>query len=87
MGFTYSNLLDESLYDNELDNVIETKIKEKYFDCIIYGLHHHRMPYFDLINTVYKPSEIILLCGADIHNCDYKQWVNKGYNIFVRELN
>jgi hypothetical protein len=86
-GFTYSNLLDELLHDNELDNVIETKIEEKYFDCIIYGLHHHEMPYFDLINKIYKPNEIILLCGADIHNCDYKMWVNKGYNIFVRELN
>ena len=44
------------------------------------------MPFFDNVNKIYKPNEIILLCGEDIHNCNYDIYNNKGYNIFVREL-
>jgi len=41
---------------------------------------------YNIVSKYYKPSEIILLCGEDIHNCNYKYWLNRGHNIFVREL-
>lgn len=69
-----------------LDTNIEEYINNKYFDIIIYGSYHRGMPFFDTVNKIYKPNEIILLCGEDIHSCNYDIYNNKGYNIFVREL-
>lgn len=85
-GFTYTNLLDSSLHDDNLDNTIEENIKNKYYDIIIYGYYHKSYPYYDIINTVYKPNEILTLCGEDIHHCNYLDWLQKGHTIFVREL-
>jgi len=44
------------------------------------------MPYYDLVCEIYKPHEIILMCGEDAHCCNYIDFLNKGHNIFVREL-
>jgi len=85
-GITYTNLLDPILHDNNLDNNIENYIKEKYFDIIIFGSYHRGMSYYDLISSIYNPNEIILLCGEDLHKCDYDKWVNKKHYVFVREL-
>jgi hypothetical protein len=85
-GITYTNLLDNSLHNDTLDNRIEDDIKNKYYDIIIYGSYHRGMPYYDLICSVYKANEIVLLCGDDIHNCNYKSWTDKGHHVFVREL-
>ena len=85
-GFTYTNLLDSNLLDNNLDNNIEECIKNKYYDIVIYGSYHRGTPYIDLINKIYKPNEIIFICGEDIHNCNYSTLTNYGYNVFVREL-
>ena len=85
-GMTYSNLLDNSLRDDSLDTNIERLIKKKYFDLIIYGSYHRGMPLLELVNESYKPNEIVLLCGEDIHNCNNDEWVKKGYTVFVREI-
>jgi hypothetical protein len=96
-GISYTNLLESSDHDDSLDSLhsIEDKIKTKSFDLIIYGSYHdhtihrtfyHGMPLFDLINQIYKPNEIILLCGEDIHSCNYSSLISKGYTVFVREL-
>ena len=52
----------------------------------IYGSYHRGMLAYDIVSKYYKPIEIILLCGEDIHNCDYQKWLEKGHNVFVREL-
>jgi hypothetical protein len=85
-GITYTNLLDQTLHNTLMDARITDTIINKEFDIVIYGSYHRGMPFYDLVQTVYSPSEIILLCGEDIHNCDYMQWVNKGHHVFVREL-
>lgn len=85
-GITYTNLLDSTMRDDSLDETIENRIKSKQFDCIVYGSYHRGMPYIDLISTIYKPNEIILLCGEDIHACNYTEGVRRGYHVFVREL-
>ena len=101
-GMTYTNLLDSSLHKECSNDDIEENIKNKYYDLIIYGLYHEGMPLYDLIKNVYEPNKIVLFCGDDIyksnvffdghahrfnkHCCDYKQWSDKGFNVFVREL-
>jgi hypothetical protein len=83
-GISYTNLLESTLHNNILDNKIEEIIKNKYYDIVIYGSYHRGMPYYNLITKVYKPDEIILLCGEDIHNCNHNIWLR--HNVFVREL-
>jgi len=85
-GISYTNLLDEQFHDYNLSENIEESIKTKYYDIIIYGSFHRGMPYYDLVNKIYKPNEIILMCGEDCHYCDYNYWTSKGHHIFVREL-
>jgi hypothetical protein len=85
-GITYTNLLDPSLHNDELDATIVENIKNKYYDIVIYGSYHRGMPHYDLICQIYKPNEIILLCGEDIHKCNYNTFLKKGHSLFVREI-
>jgi hypothetical protein len=52
----------------------------------IYGSYHRGMPYYDLITGIYNPNEIILLCGEDLHCCNYNNYLKNGHFVFVREL-
>uniref|UniRef100_A0A6C0ETP9 Uncharacterized protein n=1 Tax=viral metagenome TaxID=1070528 RepID=A0A6C0ETP9_9ZZZZ len=83
-GFTYSNLLDNSLHNDEYDKTIIDDINNKNYDLIIYGSYHRGMPYYELVSKTYKPNEVVLLCGEDIHKCD-NQWIQKGHYVFMRE--
>ena len=85
-GVTYSNLLDHTTRNDKLDETIIQDIKCKYYDIIIYGSYHRGMPHYDLISKIYNPSEIILFCGEDSHCCNYQHFVNRGHNVFVREI-
>lgn len=83
-GFTYSNLLENSLHNDEYDKTIIDDINNKSYDLIIYGSYHRGMPYYDLVSKIYNNNEIVLLCGEDIHKCDNK-WIQKGHYVFMRE--
>lgn len=83
-GFTYSNNLDQSLHDNELDLTIEKDILNRRYDIIIYGSFHRGMPFYDLVIQSYPPEKVILLCGEDLHTCKYNQY--NQHPIFVREM-
>jgi hypothetical protein len=85
-GITYTNLLESDMRNDSLDTTLEDDISNKKYDIIIYGSYHRGMPYYDKISKLYSPSEIILMCGEDIHRCDYKKWIDKGHHVFVREL-
>jgi hypothetical protein len=80
-GITYSRLLDENLHNEDLDKTIEENIKNKYYDIIIYGSYHRGMPFYSLVNKIYENTEIILLCGEDIHDCSYSLY----HPLFIRE--
>jgi hypothetical protein len=54
------------------------------YDIIIYGSYYRGMPFYDLVNTIYQSNKIILLCGEDIRECDYSQYVDAGHNVFVK---
>ena len=84
---TCSKLLDIKMHDFNLDYDIENNIKNKYFDIVIYGSYHRGLPFFELVEKIYEPPKIIMLCGEDLHYCDKKKYFNiKGFHTFVREL-
>jgi len=86
-GMSYTNLLDaRETRDDTLDGTIVKDIENKVYDIIIYGSYHRGMPLYDNVCKVYKPNEIILLCGEDIHRCNHKQFTDRGHHVFVREL-
>ena len=85
-GITYTNLLNPELHNKDLDSSLMKDITEKKYDVIIYGSLHRGLPYYDTISSIYSPEKIILLCGEDLHDCNYKYWIEKGHNVFVREL-
>lgn len=61
-GFTTTFLIDK----NNVDRTnIEEKIKDKYFDLIIYGAVNRCLDYYDLISTIYPSNKILLIDGAD----------------------
>ena len=85
-GVSCSKLLHDTDHSNELDSSIENDIKNHFYDIIIFGSYHRGMPFYDLIEKHYSSNEIILLCGEDIHDCDYSKYLDKGHYVFVREL-
>ena len=61
-GFTSTFLIDE---DNKDRSEIEIKIKNKYFDLIIYGSVNRCLDYYDLVSSVYPDNKIFLIDGDD----------------------
>jgi len=85
-GITYSELIDVDLRDDTLDETLIEDIKNKYYDIVIFSCYYRNMEHFQLINSIYKPNEIILMCGADVHDGSCISWSKKGHSVFVREL-
>lgn len=86
-GFSYSKLFQEDKFRNkDLDESIINDIQNHVYDLIIYGSYHHGMPLWEHVNTFYRPEEIVMFCGEDTHTCNYAEYSNKGYHVFVREL-
>lgn len=71
--------------ENKIDrNNIEEKIKDKYYDLIIYGSIKRCKNYYDLVSKIYSPNKIILIDGNDETELD--PLYNK-HLYFKRELN
>lgn len=73
-------LLDK---DNADRNNIEDKIKDKYFDLIIYGSIRRCNDYFNLVTKIYPKDRIILIDGEDDQLIPT---LSKGHICFKREL-
>lgn len=87
-GISYTNLLEQHLHDDNLDNSVESDIIEHKYDVVIYGSYYRGMPYYDLVLQHYDPKDVILMYGEDI-NMDinsFDSYVNAGHHVFVREL-
>jgi len=82
--YTICNILGD--YEHQEQTDIETNIKNKKYDVIIYGSYHRGMPYYDLISKIYESKKIILLCGEDCHGCNAMSFAERGHIVFVREL-
>jgi hypothetical protein len=85
-GITYTNMLEPSLHDYEADKTVKEDILNRVYDVIIYGSYHRGMPFYDIVQKVYDPKDVVLLCGEDIHRCNAMEFVRKGHHTFVREL-
>jgi len=85
-GMSYSNVLDDSYHDDTKDSTIIEDIQNHVYDIIIYGSYHRGMPFYDIIVHSNYTNNLVLLCGEDIHSCNYDYWVQKGHTLFVREL-
>lgn len=79
-GFTSTYLIEK---DNIDRSNIEEKIKNKYFDLIVYGAVNRCLDYYDLVSSIYPPNKIFLIDGSDdtsIHSLSSK------HPYFKREL-
>ena len=85
-GFSYTNLIDQSLHNNTLDLTIHEDILSHTYDLVIYGSYNRGMPLYNLVMKTYKPDDVILLCGDDEDNCSYIEFISRGHHVFVREL-
>ena len=61
-GFSSSYLIDKDTV-NRTD--IEEKIKDKYFDLVIYGAVKRCLDHYDLVSSIYPSNKIILIDGDD----------------------
>lgn len=64
-GFTSTYLIDK---DNVDRSNIEDKIKNKYFDLIIYGSINRCLDYYSLVSNIYPSNKIIMVDGDDSIN-------------------
>jgi hypothetical protein len=79
-GFSSTYLIDKDTVDR---TNIEEKIKDKYFDFIIYGAVKRCLDYYDLVSSIYPSNKIILIDGDDftgVHSLSTK------HPYFKREL-
>jgi hypothetical protein len=52
--------------DNNIDRTnIEEKIKDRYYDLVVYGTINRCKDYYDLVSKYYPPNKVILFDSAD----------------------
>jgi|1_EtaG_2_1085319.scaffolds.fasta_scaffold12496_4 hypothetical protein len=78
-GFTSTYLIDK---DNVDRTNIEEKIKDKYFDLIIYGSINRCLDYYNIVSEIYPPNKIFLIDGDDSTNT---HTLSKVHPYFKRE--
>jgi len=79
-GFTSTFLIDK---DNIDRTNIEDKIKNKYFDLIVYGSVNRCLDYYPLVSKIYPKNKIILVDGDDSTNINS---LSSTHPYFKREL-
>jgi hypothetical protein len=68
------------------------EIRTHSFDLVIYGSMHRGMPFYNEVMKVYRPEEVILLCGEDLdvgqdtNSCSGPDFSQMGHPVFIREL-
>lgn len=90
MGFSYVGKIDSTLKNNINDKELINKIKNKYYDCIVFGSVSRSLEYFNLIKKYYDKNKIIGIFGEDkTNNKKFKLFINnlkKELTLFVREI-
>lgn len=84
-GLSYSRVISPDLRNASYDETVEEDIRTHKYDVVIYGSYHRGRPFWDLVNSSYEKKDIIMLCGEDLHHCDYDKYDSE-YIKFVREL-
>lgn len=87
MGFTYSGNVNPSLKCDTLDDKqIINNIQNRVYDIIVYGSCHRGLPFYEEIMKYYTTKEVVLMCGEDLHTCEYTSYFEKGHIFFMREM-
>jgi hypothetical protein len=81
-GFTITRYLESDNCDRE---DIHKKIKNNYFDLVIYGSIWRNQDYIDLVHEHYDKSKILYIDGEDSTN--FNERLKDGALYFKRELN
>jgi hypothetical protein len=75
-SFTYARWLKEPrsetlhpLIDRE-NKSIQERIRNHAFDLVVFGSYHRGLPLLTLVQKHYKPGEVVMICGDDLHECD-----------------
>ena len=89
-GFTIWKTLDSTLEIDRTD--IESKIKNIFFNLIIYGHANRTLKYIDIVKSTYNKNKVILFDGEDQQRFRTRQTtpiniLELGFPIFKRELN
>jgi hypothetical protein len=79
-GFTSTFLIDKDTTDR---TNIKEKIKDKYFDLIIYGAVKRCLDYYDLVSSIYPNNKIFLIDGDDFGDVNL---LSSKHPYFKREL-
>lgn len=85
-GISYTRLLDPALRDEELDRTLVADIQRRTYDLVVYGSWHRGLPFWDIVSQHYAAHEVVMVCGEDLHSCNYAHLSEKGHHVFVREL-
>ena len=84
-GFTYTNLLENDVHNDEYDNQIEELIKNKYFDIVIYGSFHRETPFLEIVNKIINSSKTLLATVSNKNTVLIKSLNNK-QTIYIIDL-
>ena len=79
-GFTVTRILEQDDTDR---TDVKLKIKNNFFDYIVYGSVNRCLDYFDEVNQVYSKNKIILIDGED--ETTFHPVYYRGYPYFKRE--
>lgn len=86
-GYGCSKLLEPSTRDTDRDRTVEEDIRNKRYDCVVYGSVHRGLPLWDIVRSHYSPSQVIMMCGEDFHNeCPLYGFQHDGHPCFQREI-
>ena len=84
-GVSYTRLLDPSMRDPLKDKTIMKDIIQHNYDIIVFPQLYREMPYLEIVEKYYKPSEIIFILAEDEQH-DLQDDFFKDKTLFVREL-
>ena len=97
-GFTYGGKLEDNINENNRNiNFLENKIKNGYYDLVIYGKTGDKylelqpleeLPYWAIIKNIYNKNNIVFLYGNDLTRTSQDKCLlyHSNYGIcFVRE--
>jgi hypothetical protein len=86
-GISYTKLFEKSYRNKSNDYTVEQDIINHKYDIIVYGSMTRGLPFFDLVQKYYNPSNIILLNGEDeLYTISSNDKNSNILNIFIREI-
>ena len=85
-GMSISRLLDKIAFrDAGNDRTVGQDIVSHRYDLIVYGSVHRTTPYWDLVHRHYASKDVILICGEDLHQCEFTRLAQE-HDLFLREF-